>query len=256
MLQVVRIPNTREGVLDRDELKKQLERYTTEKKKIFCTFNAASNVTGIRTDVDSISRLVHEHNGTVFWDYAAAAPYVNIDMNPPGGAWKDAVFISTHKFVGGPSTPGILVAKRSLFTNAVPVDRGGGTVNYVTRDRVEYVQDIETREEGGTPSIIDSIRAGFVFHLKKTVGPRVIEAREDELVGRFFARFRNHPTLNILGSTTVPRLAIFSFLVYVESVKRYLHHHFVCALLNDLFGIQARSGCSCAGPYVLVSRTI
>ena len=137
----------------------------------------------------------------------------------------------------------------------MPCDCGGGTVNYVTRNRVEYLKDIEVREEGGTPSIIDSIRAGLVFHLKETVGPHFIESREDQLVEKFFRRFRNHRTLLILGSTTVPRLAIFSFLVHVESVNRYLHHHFVCVLLNDLFGIQVRSGCSCAGPYVLVRRS-
>jgi selenocysteine lyase/cysteine desulfurase len=148
---------------------------------------------------------------------------------------------------------GILIAKKKLFTNKIPCDCGGGTVNFVTRTQTEYSKDIETREEGGTPNILGAIRAGLVFHLKESVGSHFIEERENELVKKFFDRFRDHQKLVILGSSTVPRLAIFSFLIYVPTLNKYLHHHFVCVLLNDLFGIQVRSGCSCAGPYVLVS---
>ncbi|CAF4229722.1 unnamed protein product, partial [Rotaria sordida] len=171
--------------------------------------------------VDTVSALVHHYDGWVFWDYAAAAPHVKIDMNPSTAAYKDAVFISTHKFIGGPSTPGILIAKKKLFTNLVPIDCGGGTVNFVTRTNIEYVKDIETREEGGTPNILGAIRAGLVFHLKEIVGEKIIEK------------------------------PIFSFLIYVPTFNKYLHHNFICILLNDLFGIQVRSGCACAGPYVL-----
>ncbi|CAF1157012.1 unnamed protein product [Rotaria sordida] len=251
-VKVIRIPNDKQGLIDEDFLENRLKYYHNNiKKQIICTFNAASNVTGIQTDVDRISRLVHLYNGWIFWDYAAAAPYVKIDMNPSNLTYKDAIFISPHKFVGGPSTPGILIAKKSFFTDRVPSDVGGGTVNFVTRTRIEYVTDIERREEGGTPNILGAIRAGLVFHLKESVGYHVIEAREHVLVKKVFARFRNHRTLIILGSTTIPRLAIFSFRIYVPSLDKYIHHNFICVLLNDLFGIQVRSGCSCAGPYVL-----
>ncbi|CAF2896639.1 unnamed protein product [Rotaria sp. Silwood2] len=251
-IEVIRIPNTPEGLIDRDYLKRQLKHYHNEvKKHIICTFNASSNVTGIRTDVDRISKLVHQYGGWIFWDYAAAAPYLKIDMNTPDMTYKDAVFISAHKFVGGPSTPGILIAKKKLFNNLVPTSVGGGTVNFVTRRHTEYVKDIETREEGGTPNILGSIRAGLVFHLKECVGCDTIEACEDALVAKFFARFRHNEKLIVLGSSTISRLGIFSFLLYVPFFNKYLHHNFVCVLLNDLFGIQVRSGCSCAGPYVL-----
>ncbi|CAF4530677.1 unnamed protein product, partial [Rotaria sp. Silwood2] len=251
-VELIRIPNNKQGLIDEDFLKNQLKHYHDEvKKHIICTFNAASNVTGIRTDVDHVSKLVHQYDGWIFWDYAAAAPYLKIDMNASEIAYKDAVFISTHKFVGGPSTPGILIAKKKLFTNQVPSSVGGGTVNFVTRTHTEYIQDIEAREEGGTPNILGAIRAGLVFHLKESVGYHTIDAREDALVAKFFARFRNHPKLFVLGSSTVPRLGIFSFLIYVPLFHKYLHHNFICVLLNDLFGIQVRSGCSCAGPYVL-----
>ncbi|CAF2896657.1 unnamed protein product [Rotaria sp. Silwood2] len=251
-VEVIRIPNNKQGLIDEDFLQNRLKYYHDEgKKHIICSFSAASNVTGIQTDVDRVSKLVHQYNGWIFWDYAAAAPYVKIDMNSSKFSYKDAVFISTHKFVGGPSTPGILIAKKKLFTNPVPSDVGGGTVNFVTRTHTEYVQDIEAREEGGTPNILGAIRAGLVFHLKESVGCHTIETRENALVEKFFARFRNHPKLFVLGSSTAPRLGIFSFLIYVPFLHKYLHHNFICVLLNDLFGIQVRSGCSCAGPYVL-----
>ncbi|CAM4805081.1 unnamed protein product [Rotaria magnacalcarata] len=251
-VEFIRIPNNKTGLLDQNILKNKLIYYRDQvKKSIICTFNAASNVTGIQADVNRISELVHEYGGRIFWDYAAAAPYVRIDMNPTKKAAKDAVFISTHKFVGGPSTSGLLIAKKAIFNNRVPGDCGGGTVNFVTRRAIEYVKDIETREEGGTPNIVGAIRAGLVFQLKQSVGEDLIKARDNELVQRFFQRFQNNPTLVILGPQDVSRLAIFAFLVYVPSIDKYLHHNLICSILNDLFGIQIRSGCSCAGPYVL-----
>ncbi|CAF0999794.1 unnamed protein product [Rotaria sordida] len=279
-VEMVRIPTNTQSVLDRSILKDKLEYYHNKtKKRIICTFSAASNVTGIRTEVDAISSLVHIYKGLVFWDYASAAPYLKIDMNASINGYKDAIFISTHKFIGGPDTPGneilaifidqqnfldeelllrmkrffksILVAKKFLFDNRVPDVPSGGTVNFVTRESVEYVDDIETREEGGTPNILGSIRAGLVFHLKDSVGADKIEARENELVKRFFKRFPKNEKLMVLGSSKVDRLAIFSFLIYVPNLSKYLHHNFICSLLNDLFGIQVRSGCACAGPYVL-----
>ncbi|CAF4151093.1 unnamed protein product, partial [Adineta steineri] len=250
---VVRIPNDAKGLLDYNALKQELEYYrgSDKNKNIICTFNAASNVTGILTNVDRISTLVHQYNGFIFWDYAAGAPYLKIDMNPSETAHKDAVFISTHKFVGGPSTPGILIAKKKLFMNVIPSDVGGGTVNFVTRAQTEYLNDIESREEGGTPDILGSIQAGIVFRLKDSVGEEFIEQREKILVEKFFRRFPKQSTLIPLGSRDLQRLAIFSFLIYVPIFKKYLHHNFICVLLNDLFGIQVRSGCACAGPYVL-----
>ncbi|CAF2928451.1 unnamed protein product [Rotaria sp. Silwood2] len=270
-VEFVQIPNNKQGLLDQNVLKTKLKYYREQiKKNIICTFSAASNVTGILADVDPISELVHEHEGLIFWDYAAAAPHVHINMNPSEKAAKDAVFISTHKFVGGPGAPGnsyklfkkkdiltllklgLLIAKKKIFTNRVPSGPGGGTVNYVTRQAVEYTKDIETREEGGTPNILGSIRAGLVFILKHAIGHELIDDREKKLVDKFIQRFRDSETLLILGPLDIPRLAIFSFLIYVPSIGKYLHHNFVCSLLNDLFGIQVRSGCSCAGPYVLI----
>ncbi len=161
-------------------------------------------------------------------------------------AYKDAVFISPHKFIGGPGTPGVLVARRSLFRNRVPSMPGGGTVQYVNRLEHCYLPDIEHREEGGTPAIVESIRAGLVFQLKSTVGVEAIREREHDFIRRAMDRWSANPGIQVLGSPDAERLSIVSFTVRHDG--RYLHHNFVVALLNDLFGIQSRGGCSCAGP--------
>ena len=214
------------------------------------SFSAASNVTGITSDVRAVTEVLHAHGALACWDYAAAGPHVAIDV---AGDDLDAVFLSPHKFIGGPGTPGVLVARRSLFTNPVPSVPGGGTVAYVNPSEHRYLADPEHREEGGTPAIIESIRAGLVFQLKAAVGVEEIRRREDAFIRRAIRRWEAHPNLEILGDTRRERLSIVSFVVRHPSAAggppRYLHHNFVVALLNDLFGIQARGGCSCAGPY-------
>jgi selenocysteine lyase/cysteine desulfurase len=245
---VVTIPEDADGHIDLDFLEKQLEVYAARPLRIG-SFSAASNVTGIISNTHSISRLLHEHGALSFWDFAAAAPYVDIDVAPGDDplAYKDAVFISPHKLIGGPGTPGVLVARRELFRNSVPAVPGGGTVAFVNPDEHKYYSDIEHREEGGTPAIVESIRAGLVFKLKETVGTETIRRLEESFIGRAIDIWSQHPNIQVLGNPQADRLSIVSFTVRHEG--RYLHHNFVVALLNDLFGIQARGGCSCAGPY-------
>jgi selenocysteine lyase/cysteine desulfurase len=246
---VVVIHEDADGRIDELELERRLAEYRDRPLRIG-SFSAASNVTGVLSETGRISRLLHQHGALAFWDFAAAAPYVEIAMNGHGDPldYKDAVFLSPHKFVGGPGTPGVLVAKRRLFDNRVPSVPGGGTVDFVTESYHRYLDDPEVREEGGTPAIIESIRAGLVFQLKGAVGTDVIHARERELTRRAFERWERNPAIEILGPRGAPRLAILSFTVRYGD-RRYLHHDLVVALLNDLFGIQARGGCSCAGPY-------
>jgi selenocysteine lyase/cysteine desulfurase len=251
---VVLIPEDSDGRIDMAHLERELIKHVTRPLKIG-SFSAASNVTGIVSDTAGLSRLLHSHGALAFWDFAAAAPYVKIDMNLtdgdaaeyPGLTYKDAVFISPHKFIGGPGTPGVLVVKRRLITNTVPTVPGGGTVSYVSPDEHTYLVDIAEREEGGTPAIIEAIRAGLVFHLKRAVGEESIEALEQGFVERAIAAWSHNPNIEVLGNLAAQRLSIVSFVI--RSGERILHHNFVVALLNDLFGIQARGGCSCAGPY-------
>jgi selenocysteine lyase/cysteine desulfurase len=248
---VVTIRQDIDGHIDIAALREQLSRHS-DRPLLIGSFSAASNVTGILSDTAAISTLLHQHGALSFWDFAAAAPYVDIEMyagrDADHLAYKDAIFLSPHKFIGGPATPGVLVARRELFTNRVPDQPGGGTVMYVNPDEHRYLLDPEQREEGGTPAIVEAIRAGLVFQLKQAVGVSEIRAAEERLLARAVAAWRREPAIEILGNLEAQRLSILSFVVRAPS-GRYLHHNFVVAVLNDLFGIQSRGGCSCAGPY-------
>ncbi len=247
---VVVIHEDANGHIDIEHLRQELLRYAARPLRIG-SFSAASNVTGILSDTNAVTRLLHEHGALAFWDFAAAAPYVDIEMVPDPQdplTRKDAAFISPHKFVGGPGTPGVLAADRRLFTNTVPDVVGGGTVAYVNPDEHMYVDNPERREEAGTPAIIESIRAGLVFQLKQAVGTSVIHAYEQDFVRRALAAWQANPAIEVLGNRVTDRLSIVSFVIRGSS-GQYLHHNFVVAVLNDLFGIQSRGGCSCAGPY-------
>ncbi|WP_439592851.1 aminotransferase class V-fold PLP-dependent enzyme [Microbacterium sp.] len=239
---VVTIPENADGHVDLARLEAELERYADRPLKIG-SFSAASNVTGILTDTAGITELLHAHGALAFWDYAAAAPYVDIDASN-----EDAVFLSPHKFIGGPGTPGVLVVNRRILTNSVPESVGGGTVAYVNPLEHHYITDPAHREEAGTPAIIESIRAGLVFALKDAVGVETIRELERGFLTRARAAWASHPSIQILGNATADRLSIVSFVI-TRPGGRYLHHNVVVAILNDLFGIQARGGCSCAGPY-------
>ncbi len=249
---VVTIDEDADGRVDAAHLGRELSRYADRPLKIG-SFSAASNVTGIGSDTSAIAILLHKHGALSFWDFAAAGPYVEIEMNmtadgPDGHlAYKDAIFLSPHKFIGGPGTPGLLIAKRELFSNAVPAAPGGGTVAYVNPVGHRYLADPVHREEGGTPAILESIRAGLVFQLKEAVGWQSIREREEAFIRRAIDSWSANPNIRVLGNPKAWRLSIVSFMVLHG--QRFLHHNFVVALLNDLFGIQARGGCSCAGPY-------
>jgi selenocysteine lyase/cysteine desulfurase/CRP-like cAMP-binding protein len=241
-----------DGRLGLQELREQLERFSDRRLKIG-SFSAASNVSGVITDTLAVATLLHRFGALSLWDYAAAGPYLKIEMNPDSGggdghlAYKDAVFLSPHKFIGGPGTPGVLVAKRRLFGDRIPTMPGGGTVTFVSISDHAYHDAIEDREEAGTPAIVDSIRAGLVFQLKESVGPDTIRNREDEFVRRAISSWRANPNIEIAGNPDLARLSIVS--AGIRHGRGMLHPHFVVSLLNDLFGIQARGGCFCAGPY-------
>jgi len=249
---VVVIHEDLSGGIDPGHLEEELLRYVARPLKIG-SFSAASNVTGIVSDTRGISILLHRHGALSFWDFAAAAPYVKIEMGPRLDSgddaldYKDAIFVSPHKLIGGPGTPGVLVARRDLLHNTVPSVPGGGTVSYVNPEEHRYITDPEHREEGGTPAIVESIRAGLVFQLKAAVGEEAIREREESFIRRAIASWKANPNIEILGNCDAERLSIVSFVVRRDG--RYLHHNLVVALLNDLFGIQSRGGCSCAGPY-------
>ncbi len=244
---VIAIDEDADGRIDLRHLERQLRLYR-DRGLLIGSFSSASNVTGIISDRDGISALLRDHGALSFWDCAAAAPYIDIDVIGAGERpAMDALFLSPHKFVGGPGSPGVLVVHRRLMGNRVPARPGGGTVSYVNTVEHVYVADQELREEGGTPAIIGSIRAGLAFSLKDSVGTDIIGRRDEALVRRALESWTANANIHVLGNPDLPRLSIISFVI--RHGKRNLHHDFVVAVLNDLFGIQSRGGCSCAGPY-------
>jgi selenocysteine lyase/cysteine desulfurase len=219
------------------------------------SFSAASNVTGMRSNVRGISSLLHKHGAIACFDFAACAPYVKIDMNPEPAfdgddPSIDAVFISPHKFLGGPGSSGVLVFNERIYHRELPPSvSAGGTVDYVGMQNEDFIPRIEEREKAGTPGVLQTLKAGLVFQIKDNVGVDVINNREHELTGRAMKAWGDNENIEILGNPDPSsRVGIISFNIK-DPDGTYLHHKFVTALLNDLFGIQSRAGCSCAGPY-------
>ena len=253
---VVNIRSNSAGQTDLDHLEQELSVARSSGSVVVGCFSAASNVTGVLEDDLAVTAMLHKHGALAFWDYAAAAPYVDIDMNPKipedtrALCSKDAIFFSMHKFVGGVQTPGVLVAKKKLFQRNVPDGAGGGSVFFVSESDHRYLQEPEMREEGGTPDIVGSVRAGLVMKLKQSVGPDFIMTREEKLRSEFINKFQHNPNIVILGVNQSSQLPIFSFLIRHAESGLFLHYNYVVALLNDLFGLQTRGGCACAGPYM------
>lgn len=234
------------GAIDLADLRRRA-RAARGRPLVAGAFSAASNVDGLLTDVAAVARVLHEEGALAFADYAAGGPYLPIDMHPADPlARLDAVFVSTHKFLGGPEGSGVLVAHRDLFRTRTPERPGGGTVDYVSgcrHDQVDYVRTLSEREEGGTPGILGDVRAGIAFALKDHVGAEAILDHDVAMARDAVARLDAHPRIRVYGPLDADRLPILSFNV------DGLHHDLVSALLDHLFGIQNRAGCSCAGPY-------
>ncbi|WP_375572585.1 aminotransferase class V-fold PLP-dependent enzyme [Seohaeicola saemankumensis] len=246
---IVRIPLNEHGTMCLDSLEAALIEHRDVSKKIGAV-SAASNVTGVRTNIREVARILHKYDAWAVVDYAAAAPYIPVrlaETSPGAGDRIDAAFISAHKYPGGPGASGLLICDHDLLHSARPTVAGGGTVSYVTATRHNYVSDPERREEAGTPSIIENIRAGMVLQLKHEMDEERVEKLEMARTGQMEIGLRKIGRVELLGPVHAPRIGIFSF--NIRAGQRFLHHNYVVALLNDLFGIQARGGCSCAGPY-------
>jgi selenocysteine lyase/cysteine desulfurase len=247
---VVEVRLAHDGSVDLEHLEALLTEPRYAGRLRIGSFSAASNVTGMRSPVREIARLLHRHDALACFDYAASGPYVQIDMNPGDDDWLDAVFISPHKFLGGPGSSGILVFNERLYHRELaPSVAGGGTVDYVSPEDHDFIADIEERERAGTPGILQTLRAALAFEVKEAVTHEAIESRELALLQRAFAQWSEADGIEILGNPDpARRIGIVSFNVR-DARGGYLHPKFATALLNDLFGIQSRAGCSCAGPY-------
>ncbi len=244
-----------DGGLDLEHLEQLLQEPRFEGRMKIGSFSAASNVTGMRSPVRELASLLHRYGALVCFDYAASAPYVEIDMNPEPGAEGgdpsvDAVFISPHKFLGGPGSSGVLVFHERIYHKEIaPSIGGGGTVDYVGPSGQDFIEDIEQREKAGTPGVLQTMKAALAFEVKQRIGIERIEARELEMLEQAFGKWRQNENIEILGNLDPHRrISIVSFNIK-DPRGGYLHPRLVTVLLNDLFGIQSRAGCSCAGPY-------
>jgi len=238
-----------DGNMDLDDLARKLADARYRDRVRFASFSAGSNITGIRTKVYDVARICRRSGTPVFFDFAAIAPYVNIDMNKDPESAFDAIFFSPHKFLGGPGSCGLLVMNDSLYRSELsPTTAGGGTVVYVGHQYHDFSRDIEAREMAGTPPILQTIKAALAMDLKERIGVRTIERTEARLLRSFLTRVKGLPGVRLVGRYDTGDLTpIVSF--NIAHKDRILHPKFVTKLLNDLFGIQSRAGCSCAGPY-------
>ena len=238
------IPFDSTGLVDYDSLQGLLDKYKHKTMKI-ASVTACSNVTGIQTNYHKIAKIMHQNSGVCFVDFACSAPYVKIDMYPEDKeAYLDAIFFSPHKFLGGPGTSGVLIFNKELYHNMIPDNPGGGTVNWTNPwGEHRYLDDIETREDGGTPGFLQTIKIALAIQLKEEMGIENIHLREEEINKHIFKELKSIDNLVLLAGHHEDRLGIFSF--YIED----MHYNLGVKILNDRFGIQTRGGCSCAGTY-------
>lgn len=238
------IPSNENGLFCLSNLERLLEKYKDREVKI-ASITSCSNVTGIKTPYHEVAKMMHQHNGLCFVDFACSAPYIDIDMHPEDpDMYLDALFMSPHKFLGGPGSSGVLIFNKKLYKNLVPDCPGGGTVDWTTPwGTHKFIEDIEEREDGGTPGFLQVIRTSLAMKLKEKMGVDKILEREKELLEYFFENIRSNEKINILAGQHENRLAVVSFTI------DGLHHDLAVKILNDRFGIQTRGGCSCAGTY-------
>jgi selenocysteine lyase/cysteine desulfurase len=244
---VVEIPEAPQGGVDLEALRTALIAHADSDLKIG-SFSAASNVTGILTDPDPVTHLLHDHGALAIWDYAGGGPYLPIDMGANGAEPKDAVVVSPHKFPGGPGASGVLIVNQAAVRRRCPSWPGGGTVSFVSPWHHAYSEDLATREEAGTPNVIGDIRAALAFLVKEAFGQENIAEREAQFIGMARKGWSDNPHLTILGHETAHRLPFFSFMV-TDHDGNPVHQQLFTRMLSDIYGIQARGGCACAGPY-------
>ncbi len=247
--ELVEIGLKADGTIDLDELKCKISDNKYKDRLKVGSFSAASNVTGVLTPVYEIAEIFHKNNAYACFDFAACAPYIEINMNKSDIEYFDAIYLAPHKFIGGPGTSGLLIINENIYDNNLPPTvSGGGTVSYVSPYAYDYIRNVELREMAGTPGILQIFKAALVIELKDLIGLENIEAKEKYYTKKVLQRLKLMENIEILGSLDENiRLPIFSF--KIKHKDKYIHPKFAAKLINDLFGIQTRAGCACAAPY-------
>ncbi|MFW2612381.1 aminotransferase class V-fold PLP-dependent enzyme [Aliarcobacter butzleri] len=232
-----RVNLDKDGLVDLDHLKEILEK--NKNREIIASFCIASNVTGIITPYEDISKILRAYNAIICFDAAASSPYMNIPCH-----LFDAMFMSSHKLLGGPGSCGLLVIRKDLIdTSIAPTFAGGGTVEYVNKDLQLYQKEIETREDAGTPGILQLIRASLAYQLRNEISFDFIKKQKDELKEFLINELKKIPNCVIYGNQEAQNIGIISFNI------RGLSPYDLCNKISSQDGFQTRAGCSCAGPY-------
>ncbi len=245
--EIIEIKEGLKGGPDLEDLEAHINR--AQGRPIIGAFSAMSNVTGIATDVKKVTQLLNKHKVKSVWDFAGAGPYVPIDLSSTDGQ-IDAIVTSPHKFIGGPSASGVLIIRNAACTSNTPSLSGGGTVKFVSPWSHDYSDSLIAREEAGTPNIIGDIRAGLVFALKQLIGEERSASKQKDLFEKAYAKWSQNPNIELLGNPdSTHRLPVFSFRIKAASGAGYIHQQLFTRMLSDIYGIQARGGCACAGPY-------
>lgn len=240
---VVVIDCDEEGLFCLEKFKEALEKHKDRSFKI-ASITSCSNVTGIQTPYHEVAKIMHQNNGVCFVDFACSGPYVEINMHPDDESYLDAIFFSPHKFLGGPGTTGVMLFNKNLYKNNIPDCPGGGTVSWTNPwGGHKYIDNIEDREDGGTPGFLQVIKTALAIQLKEEMGVQNMLKREHEIVDYIFNRLGTIKNIHLLANQHQDRLGVISF--YITD----LHFNLGVKILNDKYGIQTRGGCSCAGTY-------
>lgn len=245
--EVIEVAEAGSGGPDLDDLRAQLAA-ARGAALIVGSFSAASNVTGIMTDTDAVTRVLKQGGALAIWDFAGGGPYMDMSIQSGTDCAKDAIVFSAHKFPGGPGASGVMILRDGMTPRVTPTLPGGGTVSFVSPWRHKYSDRLSTREEAGTPNVVGDIRAALVMMVKAALGQTWLDRRQADLRARALRRWQAHPLLELLGKTTTQALPIFAFRVR-DGRGGHVHHQLFTRMLSDVHGIQARGGCACAGPY-------
>lgn len=248
-VEIIEISESEEGGLDLVELEQVLENAEVG-RLVVGSFSVMSNVTGIVTDEVTVTRLLKKYGALSVWDCAGSGPYLPINMKAGTDSQIDAIVVSPHKFIGGPAASGVMIVRKDVVRFQKPVFSGGGTVRFVSPWAHDYVEDIATREEAGTPNVIGDIRAALAFLVKEAIGQREISSKNELMRQQALSVWKNNPAIEILGNANARhKMPIFSFRVRDLEDGGYIHQQLITRMLSDVYGIQARGGCACAGPY-------
>lgn len=236
----------RRGALDLDDLETKLRQYGRRIKLV--SVSGASNVTGFKNDVGSIAAIAHRAGVPILVDGAQLVPHSPVDIKPDDHPEHiDYLVFSAHKMYA-PFGTGVLIGPKRTFLTGAPEYTGGGTVNIVTPETVEWA-GLPDREEAGSPNVVGAVALASAIQYLQRQGMRNIENHERTVTSYALKRLGEVKGLRVYGETdpnrTGNRVGVITF--NLDGIP----HGLVAAALAWEGGIAVRNGCFCAQPYML-----